>query len=194
MNQSVIAHCKGYVAQLVRVLEQQEWNEVETLAQTIFRSWEKGQNLFLCGNGGSAGNAIHLANDFLYGVGKDLVPGIKVEALSANASVLTCLANDIGYEEIFSQQLKVKAAPGDVLVVLSGSGNSRNVVRALEVGSEIGMETFAILGYSGGRCLDLAKVSIHFPVNDMQISEDMQMVVGHMCMQWLYQQRQDQFQ
>jgi D-sedoheptulose 7-phosphate isomerase len=130
----------------------------------------------------------------LYGVGKDLVPGIKVEALSANASVLTCLANDIGYEEIFSQQLKVKAAPGDVLVVLSGSGNSRNVVRALEVGSEIGMETFAILGYSGGRCLDLAKVSIHFPVNDMQISEDMQMVVGHMCMQWLYQQRQDQFQ
>ena len=122
------------------------------------------------------------------------MPGIKVEALSANASVLTCLANDIGYEEIFSQQLKVKAAPGDVLIVLSGSGNSQNIIRALEVGEEVGMETFAILGYSGGRCLDLAKVSIHFAVNDMQISEDMQMVVGHMCMQWLYQQQQDQFQ
>ena len=194
MNQSVIAHCKGYVAQLVRVLEQQEWDGVEILARTILKSWKNGGNLFLCGNGGSAGNAIHLANDFLYGVGKDLVPGIKVEALTANTSVLTCLANDIGYEEIFSQQLKVKAAWGDVLVVLSGSGNSQNVIRALQVGEEIGMETFAVLGYTGGRCLDLAKVPIHFPVNDMQISEDMQMVVGHMCMQWLYEQQQDQLQ
>ena len=185
MNQSVIAHCKGYVAQLVRVLEQQEWNEVETLAQTIFRSWEKGQNLFLCGNGGSAGNAIHLANDFLYGVGKDLVPGIKVEALSANASVLTCLANDIGYEEIYSVQIETKGRKGDVLLVLSGSGNSPNIVRALEAGKKIGMRTFAILGYTGGRCKDLADVPIHFTINDMQISEDLQLIVGHMCMQWL---------
>ena len=136
MSRSVIEHCKSYAAQLVRVLEQQEWDSVETLAQTISKCWENGRNLYLCGNGGSAGNAIHLANDFLYGVGQDLVPGIKVEALSGNPSVLTCLANDIGYEEIFSQQLKVKAQPKDVLVILSGSGNSPNVIRALEVGKK----------------------------------------------------------
>ena len=194
MSRSVIEHCKSYAAQLVRVLEQQEWDSVETLAQTISKCWENGRNLYLCGNGGSAGNAIHLANDFLYGVGQDLVPGIKVEALSGNPSVLTCLANDIGYEEIFSQQLKVKAQPKDVLVILSGSGNSPNVIRALEVGKEKDMSTFAILGYSGGRCLDLAEVPIHFPVDDMQISEDMQLVVGHMCMQWLYQEQQGSLQ
>jgi len=194
MSRSVIEHCKSYAAQLVRVLEQQEWDSVETLAQTISKCWENGRNLYLCGNGGSAGNAIHLANDFLYGVGQDLVPGIKVEALSGNPSVLTCLANDIGYEEIFSQQLKVKAQPKDVLVILSGSGNSPNVIRALEVGKKKDMSTFAILGYSGGRCLDLAEVPIHFPVDDMQISEDMQLVVGHMCMQWLYQEQQGSLQ
>ena len=69
--------------------------------------------------------------------------------------------------------------------MLSGSGNSPNVIRALEVANEMGMKTFAILGYSGGRCLELAQVPIHFEVNDMQISEDLQIVVGHMCMQWL---------
>jgi len=69
--------------------------------------------------------------------------------------------------------------------VLSGSGNSANVIRALEIGNEIGLKTFAILGYSGGRCKDLAHHLIHFEINDMQIAEDLQLIVGHMCMQWL---------
>ena len=193
MNHSVIDHCKTYASKLVSVLERQEWGNVEKLAQAIDRSWTDGKNLFLCGNGGSAGNAIHLANDFLYGVGQNLLPGIKVEALSANPSVLTCIANDVGYEEIYSLQLEAKASSGDVLIILSGSGNSPNVIRALEQGAQIGMETYAILGYSGGRCLKLAKVPIHFPVDDMQISEDMQLIVGHICMQWLHKKRKESF-
>ena len=72
-----------------------------------------------------------------------------------------------------------------MLIVLSGSGNSQNVVRALEVGNGIGMKTFAILGYSGGKCKTLAQYPIHFEIDDMQISEDLQLIVGHMCMQWL---------
>ena len=99
--------------------------------------------------------------------------------------MLTCLANDLGYENIYSEQLRVKAARGDVLIVLSGSGNSPNVVKALEVGAEKGMATFAILGFSGGRCKTLAQHAIHFAVDDMQIAEDLQLVVGHICMQWL---------
>ena len=79
----------------------------------------------------------------------------------------------------------MKADAGDLLLVLSGSGNSPNIVRALEIGNEIGLKTFAILGYSGGRCAELAQIPIHFPIDDMQISEDLQLVVGHMCMQWL---------
>ena len=174
-----------YAASLISVISDQAWTEVEVLAKAMFEAWKNRRQLFLCGNGGSAGNAIHLANDFLYGIASKIPePGMKVEALSANAAVLTCLANDVGYSEIFSEQLLVKADAGDLLVVLSGSGNSLNVIRALEVANEIGMKTFAVLGYSGGRCRELAQVPIHFKIDDMQISEDLQLVVGHMCMQW----------
>jgi D-sedoheptulose 7-phosphate isomerase len=111
--------------------------------------------------------------------------GLRVEALSANVAVLTCLANDIGYDQIYAEQIKVKARSGDVLIALSGSGNSANIVNALEAGNALGMKTFAILGYSGGRCKKVAQYPIHFEIDDMQIAEDLQLIVGHMCMQWL---------
>ena len=174
-----------YVERITKVINSYQWSNVMELAESILETWRENKQFFLCGNGGSAGNAIHLANDFLYGINRDTGIGMKVEALSANPSVLTCLGNDVGYEEIFSQQLLVKAEKGDLLVILSGSGNSKNVVRALRVANDVGMKTFAILGYDGGKCLEIAQTAIHFPVNDMQISEDLQLIVGHMCMQWV---------
>ena len=162
-------------------------NQITILADALLEAWKNKQTVFLCGNGGSAGNAIHLANDFNYGIDKLNGIGIKVDALSSNQSILTCIANDEGYEHVFSQQLKVRARENDVLIVLSGSGNSQNVVNAIEVANEMKLKTFAILGFSGGKCKDIAKVSIHFPIDDMQISEDLQTIVGHMCMQWLSQ-------
>jgi D-sedoheptulose 7-phosphate isomerase len=121
----------------------------------------------------------------LLGAGQRAGRGLRVEALSANPAVLTALANDIGYDQIFAEQIKVKANPGDILIALSGSGNSPNVVNALVLGNAKGMKTFAILGFSGGHCKALAQHSIHFAIDDMQISEDLQLVVGHICMQWL---------
>ncbi len=100
--------------------------------------------------------------------------------------MVTCLANDTGYQEIFSEQIRVKANPSDLLIVLSGSGNSENILRALEAAKKIGVKTCAILGFSGGKSKDLADLVIHFPIDDMQISEDLQLVVGHMCMQSLH--------
>ncbi len=136
--------------------------ELPKLGAALHEAWRTGHSVYLCGNGGSAGNAIHLANDLLYGAGLRNGGGLKVEALSANPAVLTCLANDVGYAHIFAEQLKVKANAGDVLIVLSGSGNSENVVKALEVGNAKGMTTFAVLGYSGGRCKAIAQHAIHF--------------------------------
>lgn len=158
---------------------------IPELAHAFKRAWDAGRTIYLCGNGGSAGNAIHLANDFTYGAGVSRGIGLRIEALPANAAVLTCLANDIGYDKIFSEQLRVKANAGDVLVVFSGSGNSPNVVAALEMGNSLGMETFAVLGYGGGKCKDIATHPIHFEVDDMQVAEDLQLIVGHMVMQWL---------
>jgi len=179
------AFFQAYQERLCRVIGKRSWSDVSMLARALLIGSRENQQVFLCGNGGSAGNAMHLANDFLYGVRMGLGKGLRVEALSANPAVLTCLANDVGYEEIFSYQLQEKADPGDILLVLSGSGNSRNVIRALEVGNQIDMKTFAILGYSGGSCKELAHHPIHFEIDDMQIAEDLQLMVGHMCMQWL---------
>ena len=161
---------------------------IEGLASALLAALHDRNQVFIAGNGGSAGNAIHLANDFLYGMGRDAGIGLRVEALSANASVMTCLANDLSYEEVFAEQVRIKGQPADILIVLSGSGNSPNVVRAIEAAHAREMKTFAILGYSGGRCKEIAQVPIHFAVDDMQIAEDLQLVVGHVCMQWVREQ------
>lgn len=181
-------YIQNYVNKLLGVLKSDVMTHIQTLIDVFYMAWKEGRSIYLCGNGGSAGNAIHLANDLLYGAGIQNAGGLRVEALSANAAVLTCLANDVGYEHIYAEQLKVKAKFGDVLVVLSGSGNSPNVIKALEVGNAMGMKTFAILGYSGGRCKMLADHSLHFKIDDMQIAEDLQLIVGHICMQWLARQ------
>lgn len=174
-----------YSSRLQALLEASDWSSVNLLAQDMLRCWREKRQVFFCGNGGSAGNAIHLANDFLYGIAKKTGAGLRVQALSANSAVITCLANDIGYESIFSEQLAVQAQAGDLLVALSGSGNSPNILRVIEQAKAMNVKSYAILGFTGGKCKDLVDVPIHFSVNDMQIAEDMQLIVGHMMMQYL---------
>lgn len=176
----------GYAQRLSKVLEGADWTRLAELSACLEACWDRKGQVFICGNGGSAGNAIHLANDFVYGVAKSSGKGIRFKALSDNPAVLTCLANDIGYENIFAEQLAVYADRDDLLIVLSGSGNSPNIVAALNKGNEIGMKTCAVLGYGGGKAKAIAAIPIHFNIDDMQISEDLQLVVGHMLMQWLY--------
>jgi D-sedoheptulose 7-phosphate isomerase len=178
-------HIASYIKRLNDALMHDAIDKVEDLAKALLLAWQSEKSIYFCGNGGSAGNAIHLANDFIYGAGLGFGKGLKVEALSANAAVLTCLANDIGYDQIFSEQIRVKGQAGDVLVVLSGSGNSPNILKALEIGNSLGLKTFAVLGFDGGKSKQLAQFPIHFPVQDMQIAEDLQLIVGHICMQWL---------
>jgi len=180
-----------YSSRLSSALQGFDWTPVERLAYELRDCWQSGRQLFLCGNGGSGGNANHLANDFLYALSKTKGSGLRVHSLSANPSTLTCLANDEGYDQVFSLQLAVLARAGDVLVVFSGSGNSPNIVKALEEAKTIGMTSYALLGYSGGKAKALADVPIHFAIDDMQIAEDAQMVIGHMLMQWLHAQRDE---
>ena len=171
-------------------------SQIEELAIALQLSWKQDKQIFLCGNGGSAANAIHIANDFHYGVGvcgsEPNLQGMRVEALPANQGILTCLANDIGYENVYSQQLLVKGNEGDLLIVLSGSGNSPNVINALKTARKKGMKSFAIVAFGGGTCKRLADNAIHFPVEDMQIAEDTQLIIGHLCMQWLNTHKHEQ--
>lgn len=174
-----------YASRLQDLLGSTDWSGVEQLGHAMRECWGHGRQVFFCGNGGSAGNAIHLANDYLYGIAKRTGGGMRVSSLSANAAVITCLANDIGYDSIYSEQLAVQAQAGDLLIVLSGSGNSPNIVRVLEQAKAMGVKSSAILGYSGGKAKAMVDLPIHFAIDDMQIAEDMQLIVGHMVMQWL---------
>ena len=187
-----IEYFSEYSKRLQTILVDSEWIAVKQLAEDIQICWQEDRRVFLCGNGGSAGNAIHLANDFLYGIAKQSGGGLKVLSLSDNPAVITCLANDIGYDQIYSEQLAVQAKKGDLLIALSGSGNSPNIIRVIEQAKVMGVKSYAILGFTGGKCKKLVDVPIHFPINDMQIAEDLQIVVGHMLMQWLYINRPNQ--
>lgn len=179
----------SYRLRLQQALDLIPLQPVEELAHALLSAWQDKRQVFLFGNGGSAANANHIANDMIYGVSKQFGHALRVNALSANTAVLTCLANDEGYDSIYVRQLAVLANPGDIVIALSGSGNSPNIVKALQWCREQAIQSFAVLGYTGGKAKDLAHFPIHVPVDDMQISEDLQLVVGHMAMQWLYEQR-----
>ena len=188
----------SYLERLKACFDKTNLEVIEKLSYELLKAWIDGRNIYICGNGGSAANAIHIANDLHYGIGAcgegAKLPGLRIEALPANVGVVTCLANDTGYENIYAHQLEVKSKEGDLLIALSGSGNSPNIIKAIETANSIGLQTFAILAFTGGKCKEIAKQVIHFDINDMQIAEDTQLVVGHLCMQWLNTHKPEQIQ
>lgn len=178
-----------YLATSARALQQIDLAAVQRLALAMRRVWAAGGQVLMCGNGGSAANAIHLCNDLIYGVSPMGGNGIRALALTANPSVVTCLANDVSYDQIFAYQVAVQGRAGDLLVVFSGSGNSPNVVNALVEARKRGLMTASILGFTGGKCLALSDIAIHVAVEDMQVAEDCQQLIGHMVARWLAENR-----
>lgn len=177
---------KDYLENLSTALKKVDTKSIDILLDDILKCAHEKKTIFLCGNGGSAGNANHLANDFVYGVAKAHGCGLNAISLSANASVITCLGNDLGYENIFSEQLSVHARAGDILIVLTGSGNSKNILKVLSEAKSLNVNTHAIVGYDGGQAKKISDNFIHIPIDDMQISEDFQLIVGHVIMQKIY--------
>lgn len=142
---------------------------------TLTEAIKGAKRVYLCGNGGSAANAIHIAND-LIGC------GIRAHALTADVATLTAIANDHGYEHVFSQQLRVFADAGDLLICLSGSGNSPNIIEAIKVAKKMGMNTYAVTGeFTDALAADLAQHAIRVG-DDMQMAEDNQLILGHKVM------------
>ena len=178
-----------YLRDLQNSFDDEVIKKIYKLANSLMECWKENRNVFICGNGGSGANAIHIANDFLYGIGatnaKTIMNGLSIESLVSNQAVMTCLANDIGYENIFSFQLDVKASPNDLLIVLSGSGNSQNIINVLETASRKKIKTFAIVAFEGGRCKDIADEFIHIKENNMELAEDSQMIIFNICKKYL---------
>ena len=153
-NSIFLEQAQKYTNLLINSFSSEVYEGIEKLANELLRAWKDGSRVYICGNGGSAANAIHLANDLHYGIGAcghgAERGGLRIEALSANTAIITCLANDISYDDIFSHQLSVKGDTGDILIVLSGSGNSSNVVNALNKANDMSIKSFAITAFSGG--------------------------------------------
>jgi D-sedoheptulose 7-phosphate isomerase len=145
----------------------------------IAQEVKKAKRVFLCGNGGSAANALHIAND-LIGC------GIKAHALTGDISTLTAIANDASYEEIFAKQIEVLGEPGDLLIALSGSGKSPNILAALKAAHSRGMRCAAIVGDFNAEppAQQLADITCKWGA-DMQEAEEKQLLMGHRIMRWL---------
>jgi D-sedoheptulose 7-phosphate isomerase len=141
-----------------------------------------GKRIFICGNGGSASTASHLECDFNKGISYEQDVKYDIECLSDNVPMMMAIANDIGYDDIFAVPLRNKLKPGDVVIGISGSGNSENVIRAFEYANELGADTIAFTGYSGGKLKQMARYNIHVEIDNMQIVEDIHLVLNHMMM------------
>lgn len=181
MTKSITHSIIDYQKMLDNVWNSLDIEIIDNLSVDLINAWHSRNSLFLCGNGGSSANANHLANDLIYGINPAGV-GLNVHSLCANTAINLCMANDIGYENIFAKQLNTLGKKGDILIVLSGSGNSANIVKVLKEARRIGLKSYAMLGFDGGECCKLADQIIHFKINDMQIAEDFQMMIGHILM------------
>jgi|TARA_B110000037_G_C17127422_1_gene508876 D-sedoheptulose 7-phosphate isomerase len=175
---------QNYLVKLNDTIKNVPIEKINLLIKKIDKVKKNNNKLFICGNGGSAANAIHIANDFIF-TKSSKKKMIDVEALTSNNAIITCISNDVGYKYIFSKQLENKAKKNDLLLLLSGSGNSENLIEAIKVAKLKKMETFAILGFNGGKCKKLVKNNIHIDINDMQISEDFQLIIGHIILKSL---------
>ena len=166
----------------IEVYQRLNLEDVNTVMNVLEEARLSGKHIFICGNGGSAATASHYCSDFNKGVSENQKEKYNFECLNDNLPMLMAVANDISYDEVFRFSLRNKMKAGDILIGLSGSGNSRNVVNTFEYVKEIGGIAIAIVGYNGGKMKVMADYSIHVDIDDMQISEDIHMVLDHMMM------------
>jgi D-sedoheptulose 7-phosphate isomerase len=152
---------------------------ISAVAEKLIACFRAGRTVIFCGNGGSAADSQHLAAEFMGRYLRDRKP-LPSLALTVDTSALTAIANDYGYEHVFSRQLRGIGRPGDVLVGISTSGNSPNVVHAFEVARETGIGTVALTGEGGGRLAELADLCIRVPSRQTNEIQEMHIMIGHM--------------
>ena len=175
---------QNYLKKYNKSFSEKNFEEIKNFCEILKEAISKKKNIFICGNGGSAANAIHMANDINFFLIKKNYQA-NIESLSSNQAIITCIANDFGYEKIFSEQIKIKGNKNDLLICLSGSGNSLNIVNAIEIANKKELITFSIVGFDGGAAKKKSKYAFHLEVNDMQLSEDSQHFINHVCSKWL---------
>lgn len=174
-----------YLDECCRVIHNLHLPDVQALSDDLHDAWQRGRFVFVCGNGGAGSTAGHFAEDLLKSTldPKDFLNDdakrLKVMSLSENTSAILAWANDEGFERVFVEQLKNFASPGDVLIAMSGSGNSKNVLNAVEWANRHELITWGLTGYDGGELQSLASRNLHIPIDDMGMAQSMHLLVFH---------------
>ena len=168
-----------YLGRLRRVVDELPLERVEAVGELLFTAYTEGKQVFVVGNGGSAATASHLTCDLAKATIGTNLPRLRITSLGDNVPLLTALANDAGYDHVFSEQLVGLLGEGDVLVVLSGSGRSPNVLEAMRFARSRSATVVALLGFDGGAAAELADEHVVVPVDDYGLVEDVHMILGH---------------
>ena len=170
-------HAQQYIDLVKSTLDALDPKALDALVEAFHTTYEKGGNIYTMGNGGSGASASHAAGDFLKGASYGLDKRFKMICLNDNLPSMMAIANDIGWESIFVEPLKNFLSEDDLVIGISGSGNSKNVVNALEYANANGATTVAMSGFKGGKISQIASINVHAPVMDMEVTEDVHMVI-----------------
>jgi D-sedoheptulose 7-phosphate isomerase len=181
----------NYKTRLINLLESVDIEDLETVISSLCQCFKNGNTMYICGNGGSAATASHMYADFSYFVRYFTKFRPKVRSLTDNVPIITAVGNDSSFNDIFVEQLKGNFNKGDLLVCISASGNSENVVRAANYANEKGGTTIAFVGFEGGKLLEISKLSLYNPnpKGDYGPIEDLHMIYDHLIINYLSQDK-----
>lgn len=168
------------------IIKQLDKEEINKALNCLLKHYDDSSTIYVLGNGGSSATANHMVCDFNKGISMDLKKPFNVISLSDNVPILMAIGNDVGFENVFYLQLKNKLKPNDLIIAISGSGNSHNIIKAVKYAKEVGCDIIGLTGYAGGKLKDYASINVHAPVDDMQITEDIHMSFVHVSMQILW--------
>jgi len=178
-------NASGYTKKLGELLGRLDFAAIDAGVDLIEKAWRDGKQIIALGNGGSSLTALHFINDWNKSVFLSSVIPFRGRTLVDNIGLVMSYANDVSFEDVFAEQLKNILQPGDLVIALSGSGNSENVIRAVQYANDHGATTLGLCGYRGGKLKETAKHVIWVDADDMQLSEDVHFFFGHIVMQRL---------
>jgi len=177
-------HLRGYLTRLHAALATISAEQLAELSDRLYRAYQDGKQVFVLGNGGSASTASHMAADLAKNTIGANMRRFRIMSLNDNVPMMTALANDMGYHRLFSEQLMNLIRPGDVLVVISGSGNSPNVLRAIEYARGQCAQIVGLLGFGGGRAMELCDTAIVVDSSDYGVIEDAHLILNHILVEY----------
>jgi D-sedoheptulose 7-phosphate isomerase len=181
---SIEGHVSEYLEQLRAALDALPRDRLNALGETLFRAYRNNKQVFILGNGGSSSTASHMAADLAKNTIGPNMKRFRIVSLNDNAAIVTALANDLGYEHVFSEQLTNLVQAGDVLIVVSASGNSPNVLNAMRYARSRSAEVVGLLGFSGGAAAALSDIPLVVPSDHYGVIEDIHLIVNHILVDY----------